>query len=112
MSEAAASSQSGEKPKAAIEPSSTTLPAVLRFEQLAGVGLAGRRLALDAADQLDRDPQQVLRRRLVEPRAAREPRQHDLRRLVHRAAERGRERPKRPFRQRTGGRSRGAPRLR
>ena len=38
MSEAAASSQSGEKPNAAIEPSSTTLPAVLRFSSSLGSG--------------------------------------------------------------------------
>ena len=38
MSDAAASSQSGEKPKAAIEPSSTTLPAVLRFSSSLGAG--------------------------------------------------------------------------
>ena len=72
----------------------------LALQQLARVRLACRCLPLDASDQLDRDPEQVLGRRLVEPRAACEPRQHDLGRLVHRAAERGDERPQRPFRQR------------
>jgi len=38
MSDAAASSQSGEKPNAAIELSSTTLPAVLRFSSSPGLG--------------------------------------------------------------------------
>jgi hypothetical protein len=37
-SAAAASSQSGEKPKAAIEPSSTALPAPLRIASLPGSG--------------------------------------------------------------------------
>ena len=93
MSEAAASSQSGEKPNAAIEPNSTTLPAVLRFSSSPGCGLARRRLPLDAPDQLDRDPEHVLGGRLVQPRAPSEPRQHDLGRLVHGAAEPGDERP-------------------
>ena len=100
MSEAAASSQSGEKPKAAIEPSSTTLPAVLRFSSSSASGSPAGALPLDAPDQLDRDPEQVLGGRLVQPRAPREPRQHDLGRLVHRAAEPGDERPQRPLRKR------------
>ncbi len=43
--------------------------------------------ALDAAHQLDGDPQQVLRRRLVEPRRAHEAGQHELGRLVNRPSE-------------------------
>ena len=100
MSEAAASSQSGEKPKAAIEPSSTTLPAVLRFRSSPGSGWSRRRRALDVADQLDRDPKQILRRRLVETGTASKARQHDLGGLVHCAAERADERPDEPLRQR------------
>jgi stress-induced morphogen len=42
---------------------------------------------LDVADELDRDPEQVLRRRLVEAAATGEARQHHLRRLVKRAAD-------------------------
>src|SRR6185436_18222196 len=45
----------------------------------------GRR-PLDVADELDRDPEQVLRGRLVEAGAPGEARQHHLRRLVHDAA--------------------------
>ena len=41
MSEAAASSQSGENPNAAIEPSSTTLPAVFRFSSSPASGWPG-----------------------------------------------------------------------
>ena len=67
MSEAAARSQSGEKPNAAIEPSSTTLPATFRLASSPAPGSPGGRGSLDPADELDRDPQQVLRRRLVEP---------------------------------------------
>ena len=93
MSDAAASSQSGEKPNAAIELSSTTLPAVFRLSSSPASGSPARPSPLDVPDELDRDPQQVLRRRLVEPRAAREPRQHDFGGLVHCAAERGGERP-------------------
>ena len=70
----------------------------LSLEQLAGLELVAWRLALDVADELDHDPQQVLRGRLVEPGAARESRQHDLRRLVHGPAEPGRECADRPFR--------------
>ena len=47
-----------------------------------------RRFALDSADQLDGDTQEVLRGRLVEARRADEPRQDELGRLVDRAAER------------------------
>jgi hypothetical protein len=43
--------------------------------------------ALDAADQLDGDPQQVLRRRLVQPRAPNEAGEEELRGLVHGAAD-------------------------
>ena len=58
--------------------------------------LHGRR-ALDAADELDRDPQRVLRRRLVQARAAHEARQHELRRLVQRAADERDERAHEPL---------------
>ncbi len=42
--------------------------------------------SLDTADELDGDPEQVLRRRLVEPRPAHEPRKDELGGLVHCAA--------------------------
>ena len=51
--------------------------------------------ALDAADELDGDPQEVLRGRLVQPRAADEPWQHELRRLVDRPSGSRGERAKR-----------------
>jgi stress-induced morphogen len=72
----------------------------LALQQLVRLRLAGERLPLDASDQLDRDPEQVLGRRFVQPRAAREPRKHDLGCLVHRAAEPGDQRPQHPFHQR------------
>ena len=56
-----------------------------RRVRLVLVGGAGRRL--DAADELDRDAQEVLGGRLVEPRAADEARQHELGGLVHAAAD-------------------------
>jgi stress-induced morphogen len=62
--------------------------------------LPGRRRTLDVADELDRDPEEVLGRRLVEPGAAREPRQDDLGGLVHGAAERADERTHDPLGQR------------
>src|SRR5207342_1292074 len=50
--------------------------------------------ALDAADELPRDPEEVLGRRLVEPRPADEPGEDELGRLVDRAASRGSDRAK------------------
>ena len=50
------------------------------------------RLRRDAAHELDRDPEQVLRRRLVEPRAPDDARQGELERLVERPADRRRDR--------------------
>ena len=101
-SAAAASSHSGEKPKAAIEPSSTAFPAVFRTASFLAFGsyssavVAGR---LDAADELDRDAEEVLRRRLVEAAAPDEPWQHQLGRLVHAAAGQCEERAHRTFRE-------------
>ena len=89
-SDAAASSHSGEKPNAAIDPISTTLPAAFRFGSCAGSGscsAAARLAVVDAADQLDQDAQRVLRRRFVEPRAAHESWHDELGGLVHRAAD-------------------------
>ena len=92
----AASSQSGEKPNAAIDPSSTTFPAVLRTTSRRGIRLvlvrgAGR--GLDAPDDLDRDPQQVLRGRLVQAGAPDEARQQDLGGLVDAASDECEDRP-------------------
>ena len=53
--------------------------------RLVFVGGTGR--GLDAADQLDRDAEQVLGGRLVEPRPADEARQNELGGLVHAAAD-------------------------
>ena len=96
-SAAAASSQSGEKPNAKIEPSSTTLPPAFRTASFFGDGSNSPATAsactLDAADELDRDPQEVLGRRLVEARRADEPRQDELGRLVDRRL-RARRRPR------------------
>ena len=94
----AARSQSGEKPKAAIEPISTTLPAPLRtisFVAFGSYSSTTLRRCLDAADDLDRDAQEVLRRRLVEARAADEARQHDLGGLVDAASDEREDRPHR-----------------
>ena len=48
--------------------------------------------SLDPADELDGDAEEVLRGRLVQARAADEPREEELRRLVDRAAGEGGER--------------------
>jgi hypothetical protein len=64
----------------------------LPHREPAGVGLELVRCLeprLDASDELDRHPKQVLRRRLVEPRAANDARQGELERLVEGAAEQG-----------------------
>ncbi len=86
----AARSQSGENPNAAIEPSSTTFPAVLRTASRVAFGSyssAAPGRCLDAADELDRDAEEVLGGRLVQSRAANEARQHELGGLVHAAAD-------------------------
>ena len=63
--------------------------------------LTGRaRRYLDPADELDRDAQEVLRGRLVQPRAAHETRQHELGRLVDAAAGEREDRANRALRQR------------
>jgi len=80
----AASSQSGEKPNAAMEPSSTTLPAVFRIARRLALGSYSS--AAPGADELDRHAQEVPGRRLVQARAADETRQDELRRLVDAAA--------------------------
>ncbi len=51
------------------------------------------RRPLDAANELDRDPEQVPRRRLVQPRAPDEAWQYELRGLVQRSSDEGRDRP-------------------
>ena len=56
-----------------------------RCVRLVLVRSTGRRL--DTADELDRDAQEVLGGRLVEPRASNEARQHELCGLVHAAAD-------------------------
>jgi stress-induced morphogen len=67
------------------------------LQQVAWLGLAQRSLPLDAADELDRDPEHVLGGRFVQPRTPREPGQHDLGGLVQRAAKCCDERPQRPL---------------
>jgi hypothetical protein len=52
---------------------------------------------LDAADQLDRHPQEVLRRRLVQPGAAHDPWERQGECLVQGAAERGGDRTEEPL---------------
>ena len=101
-SEAAASSQSGEKPNAAIEPSSTALPGGLARRELADarLELVRRRRAIDPADELDRHPEEILRGRLVQPRPAHEARQQQLCRLVDDPADGGRQRSHEPLGQR------------
>ncbi len=63
----------------------------LSHRQASGVGLElvlHLDARVDSADQLDRDAEEVLRRRLVETRAAHDPGQGQLERLVEHAAER------------------------
>ena len=100
-SAAPASSHSGENPKARIDPSSTTFPPALRtasfFGEASNSSATASALPLDAADELDRDPQEVLRRRLVEARLPDEPREDELGGLVDRPAERRRDRAKDPL---------------
>ncbi len=76
------------------------VPDALPHREPAGVGLElglGRDAGLDAADELDRHAQEVLRGRLVQPRLPDEPREGERERLVEDTAEQRGDRPDNAF---------------